>query len=157
MLSPAPQPEDPERSRDPASEEDPDIKVELIDGVFHQLSMDNALVAITADYPGLYPASQVIATEVLTPSFLPCPFLTFANDGILQEAPLRQETEPVAADQQRSVRTSRRKRSAVRMETSPQRYSSYLNFQSDVPRKHLSAHDLYRRKKRSPDCGRGSC
>ena len=59
-----PQPEDPERSQDPASEEDPDIKVELIDGVFHQLSMDNALVAIMADYPGLYPASQVIATEV---------------------------------------------------------------------------------------------
>ena len=47
-----PQPEDPGRSLDPASEEDPDIKVELIDGVFHQLSMDNALVAITADYPG---------------------------------------------------------------------------------------------------------
>ena len=44
-----PQPEDPERSLDPTSEEDPDIKVELIDGVFHQLSMDNALVAITAD------------------------------------------------------------------------------------------------------------
>ena len=57
MLSPAPQPEDPERSQDPASEEDPDIKVELIEGVFHQLSMDNALVAIMADYPGLYPAS----------------------------------------------------------------------------------------------------
>ena len=51
MLSPSPQPEDPERSQDPASEEDPDIKVELIVGVFHQLSMDNALVAITADYP----------------------------------------------------------------------------------------------------------
>ncbi|XBI82845.1 hypothetical protein VPH35_091439 [Triticum aestivum] len=53
-----PQPEDPGRSLDPASEEDPDIKVELIDGVFHQLSMDNALVAITADYPSLSPASQ---------------------------------------------------------------------------------------------------
>ena len=62
-----PQPEDPERSLDPASEEDPDIKVELIDGVFHQLSMDNALVAITADYPGLSPASQVSTTEVTTP------------------------------------------------------------------------------------------
>ena len=91
MLSPAPQPEDPERSRDPASEEDPDIKVELIDGVFHQLSMDNALVAITADYPGLYPASQVIATEVLTPSFLPCLFLTTVYDGAVQEAPLGRE------------------------------------------------------------------
>ena len=30
-----PQPEDPERSLDPDSEEDPDISVELIDGVFY--------------------------------------------------------------------------------------------------------------------------
>ena len=65
--SPAPQPEDPGRSLDPASEEDPDIKVDLIDGVFHQLSIDNGLVAITADYPGLCLASQVSTTEVLTP------------------------------------------------------------------------------------------
>ena len=72
--SPAPQPEDPGRSLDPASEGDPDIKVELIDGVFHQLSMDNALVAITADYPGLCPASQVIMTGVLTPLLRPCVF-----------------------------------------------------------------------------------
>ena len=61
-----PQPEDSGRSLDPAFEEDPDIKVELIDGVFHQLSMDNALVAITADYPGLTTASQVTMTGVLT-------------------------------------------------------------------------------------------
>ena len=39
--------------------------MELIDGVFHQLSKDNGLVAITADYPGLLPASQVTETEVL--------------------------------------------------------------------------------------------
>ena len=38
--------------------------MELSDGVFYQLSNDNALVAITADYPGLLPASQVIETEV---------------------------------------------------------------------------------------------
>ena len=63
----APQPGDPERSLDPASEEDPDIKVELIDGVFHQLSVDNALVAITADYPGIFPASRVTVTEVPIP------------------------------------------------------------------------------------------
>ena len=63
--SPPPQPEDPERSLDPASQEDPDILVELIDGVFHQLSIDNALVAITADYPGILPASQVTETEAL--------------------------------------------------------------------------------------------
>ena len=71
-----PQPKDPERSLDPTSAEYPDIKVELIDGVFHQLSMDNALVAITADYPGLFPASQVTITEVLKPSFDPCSTLT---------------------------------------------------------------------------------
>ena len=59
-----PQPEDPGRSLDPATQEDPDISVELIDGVFYQLSNDNALVAITADYPGLLPASQVTETEV---------------------------------------------------------------------------------------------
>ena len=125
MVSPAPQPEDPERSLDPASEEDLDIKVELIDGVFHQLSMDNALVAIIADYPELYPASQVIVTEVLTPLFLPCSFLTTVYDGALQEAPPRREAEPTAADQQGSDRPSRRKRSAARVETSPQRYSSW--------------------------------
>ena len=67
--SPAPQPEDPGRSLDPPSGEDPDIMVELIDGLFHQLSIDNALVAITADYPGLSPASQVSTAEVLTPLF----------------------------------------------------------------------------------------
>ena len=65
--SPTPQPKDPGRSLDPASEEDPYIKVDLIDGVFHQLSIGNALVAITADYPGLCTASQVSTTEVLTP------------------------------------------------------------------------------------------
>ena len=65
--SPTPQPEDPGRSLDPASGEDPDIMVELIDRVFHQLSIDNALVAITADYPSLSPTSQVSTTEVLTP------------------------------------------------------------------------------------------
>ena len=62
--SPAPQPEDPERSLDPDSQEDLDLCVELIDGVFHQLSKDNSLVAITADYPVLLQASKVTKTEV---------------------------------------------------------------------------------------------
>ena len=122
--SPSPQPEDPDRALDPGLEEDPDIFVELIDRQFYQLSCDDAMVAITADYPGLYPASQVIATEVLTPSFLPCLFLTTVYDGAVQEAPLGREAEPAVADQQRPVRTSRRKRSAARTETSPQRCSS---------------------------------
>ena len=62
--NPPPQPEDPGRSLNPTSQEDSDISVELIDGVFYQLSNDNALVVITADYPGLLLASQVTETEV---------------------------------------------------------------------------------------------
>ena len=62
--SPAPQPEDPERSLEPDSQEDPDLCVELIDGVFHQLSKENSFVAITTDYPGLLPASKVTKTKV---------------------------------------------------------------------------------------------
>ena len=62
-----PQPEDPEQSLNPNPEEDPDISVELIDGVFHQLSKDNTLVAITADYPRIIPASQVTETGVSFP------------------------------------------------------------------------------------------
>ena len=62
--NPPPQPEDPGRSLDPASQEDPNIYLELIDGVFYQGSNDNTLVAITADYHGLVPASQVTETEV---------------------------------------------------------------------------------------------
>ena len=62
--SPPPQTEDPGWSLDPDSQEDPDLCVELIDGVFHQLSKDNTLVAITADYPGLLPVSKVTETEV---------------------------------------------------------------------------------------------
>ena len=65
--NPPPQPEDPGRSLDPTSQEDPDISVELIDGVFHQLSEDNALVAITADYPGLILTPQVPEIKVPVP------------------------------------------------------------------------------------------
>ena len=64
ISSPPPQPEDLERSLNPDSQEDPDLCVELIDWEFHQLSKDNTLVAITADYPGLLPASKVTETKV---------------------------------------------------------------------------------------------
>ena len=55
--------------------------MELIDGVFHQLSKDNALVAITANYPGLVPASQVTETEV--PALKRDPFLCFFGCRII--------------------------------------------------------------------------
>ena len=130
IKSPTPQPEDPGRSLDPASEEDPDIKVDLIDGVFHQLSIDNALVAITADYPSLSLAPQVIVTKVLAPLFHPCAFLTTIYNGVSQEVPSRREAEPAAADPQGSVRPRRRKRGAVRIQTSPQWYSSRPSFRT---------------------------
>ena len=57
--SPAPQPEDHNRALDPGFEEDPDIFVELVEGVFHQASCDDIEVSIIADYPGLLPVSHV--------------------------------------------------------------------------------------------------
>ena len=59
VSSPSPQPEDPDRALNSGLEEDPVIFVELIDRQFYQLSCDDAMVAITADYPGLLPASHV--------------------------------------------------------------------------------------------------
>ena len=71
--NPSPQPEDPNRALDPGLEEDPDIFVELIDRMFYQLSCDGALVAITADYPGLLPSSCVSQAEnsILRREFFP--------------------------------------------------------------------------------------
>ena len=61
--SPSPQAEDPDRALGPGLEEDPDIFMELIDQQFYQLSCDDAMVAITADYSGLLPASHVRKTK----------------------------------------------------------------------------------------------
>ena len=63
IFSPSPQPEDPGRALDPGLKEDPDITVELVNGVFYQASWDGASVAITADYPGLLPVSRVSQTK----------------------------------------------------------------------------------------------
>ena len=59
IFSPSPQPEDPGRALDPGLKVDPDITVELVNGVFYQASWDGALVAITADSPGLLPMLRV--------------------------------------------------------------------------------------------------
>ena len=68
--------------------------MDLIDGVFHQLSKDNALVAITADYPGLIPASQ------------------------------KQEAKPAATSQRGAAGPRGQRRGAVRTEASTQRYGA---------------------------------
>src|SRR3954469_11370713 len=122
-----PQPEDPERSLDPNSEEDPDIAVELIDGVFHQLSKDNTLIAITADYPGLIPASQVIETGVLY-SLKRDSILIYSgvsNDNrILQGRFPRREAEPAAASQQGAAGPRVGKINVVRTEILAQTYNA---------------------------------
>ena len=59
ISSPSPQPEGPERALDPGLEEDPDMTVELVNGIFYRASCDGASVAISVDYPGLLPMSRV--------------------------------------------------------------------------------------------------
>ena len=50
--------------------------------------------------------------------------------------------------QQGSVRPSRRKRSATRTETSPQRYGAPLFFKGRIPRRYINAHNLSRKSAR---------
>ena len=71
--------------------------------------------------------------------------------------PLRQEAEPAATDQTRSVRPSRRNRSAARIETSPQRYGAPLSFKGKTPGRPINAHDSSRRKSvRRTESGEGA-
>ena len=67
VSSPSPQPVDPDRALDSGLEEDLVIFVELIDRQFYQLSCDDAMVAITGDYPRLLPASHVKKPKIPTP------------------------------------------------------------------------------------------
>ena len=64
---PAPQPEDQNRDLDPGYEEDPNIFIELKEGIFYQASYDDTEVAIIADYPGLLPSSHVSTQETSPP------------------------------------------------------------------------------------------
>ena len=75
--SPSPQPEDPDRAIDPRLEEDPIIFVELIDRQSYQLSYDDAMVAITSNYPGLLPAPHVRKTKKSQLQRLGSPFRHF--------------------------------------------------------------------------------
>ena len=154
MNSPPPQPEDPGRSLDPASQEDPDISVELIDGVFYQSSNDNALVAITADYPRLVPASQVTETEVSVlkkGSVLVLLFLLPYNSRVLQGRSSGQRVEPVATSQQGAARRGRRKRPTVRIETPAQRYGASSLLQDIILRGILTPMPSFQEKERLPD------
>ena len=67
---PAPQLEDHNRDEDLGFCEDPDIYIEFDDGVFYQSSLDGSEVAITADYPRLYPLCIVSIRRLLKRSSL---------------------------------------------------------------------------------------
>ena len=67
IYSPAPQLKDHIQDLDPGFEEDPNIFIELKEGVFYQASYDGTKVAIIADYPGLLPSSHVSTQETSSP------------------------------------------------------------------------------------------
>ena len=62
--SPAPQPEDRFQNVGPGYDEDPDIGIELEDGVFYQASHGGIEVAIVADYLDLIPSSDVNTQDI---------------------------------------------------------------------------------------------
>ena len=71
IYSPALEPGNHNRDPDPRYKEDPDIFVELEEGVFYQESYDGTAVPIMADYPGLLPASDVSNQETSPQKELP--------------------------------------------------------------------------------------
>ena len=90
--SPPPQLEDPDRALDPGLKEDPDIFVELIDITFYQLSCDDAMMAIIADYPGLLPASHVRNPESQLLRRIPFYALTYRTHMVFYREGLRDAT-----------------------------------------------------------------
>ena len=83
-------------------------------------------MAITADYPGLVPASQVTETEIptLKKGSVLVLFLFPYNSHVLQGRSSGQKAEPVATSQQGAARLGRLKRSAVRIEAPAQQYGT---------------------------------
>ena len=81
-------------------------------------------MAITADYPGLVPTSQVTETEIptLKKGSVLVLFLWPYNSRVLQGRSSGQKAEPVATSQQGAARPGRLKRSEVRIEAPAQRY-----------------------------------
>ena len=74
--SPPPQPEDHDRALDLRLDEDPDIFMESDGRVFYQASCDDTLVAIIADYPGLFPTTHVSKQETYLSKRIPSFHLT---------------------------------------------------------------------------------
>ena len=69
--------------------------MELKEGFFYQASYDGTEVAITADYPGLLPASYVSSQETFPPKELP----HYASPAALSCAPKgRRSTRHIAPE-----------------------------------------------------------
>ena len=124
ISSPSPQPEDPGRALDLGLEEDPDVTMELVNGVFYQVSCDGASVAIIADYPGLQPRSRVIQTEKTLSSKEDSPqvsCLTLEALCCLQRRRSERGAEPLGTRRPWASESGRLKRKAVRVDTLLQR------------------------------------
>ena len=124
IFSPSPQPEDPGRALDPGLKEDPDIIVELVNGVFYQASWEGASVAITADYLGLLPVSRVSRTEKnLSPEEDSPQALCFTLKAscYLQRRRSERGAEPLGTRRTWASGSGRLKRKVVRVETPLQR------------------------------------
>ena len=97
--------------------------MELIDRTFYQLSCDDAMVAIIADYPRLLPASHVSKTGVPTskkdPLFCTSPI---AHIWCLTGKALGTPCEPAVTHQQGAPKLGRLKRKAFKTESPLQRY-----------------------------------
>ena len=99
--------------------------MELIDRQFYQLSCDDAMVAIMADYPGLLSASHIRKIKKSQLQKLGSPFRHFTyhiHMVFLQGRHSGRHAEPATTRQQEAPRPGRPKRKAVRAETPTQRY-----------------------------------
>ena len=113
-------------------------------------------MAITADYLGLVPTSQVTETEIpaLKKGSVLVLFLLPYNSRVLQGRSSGQKAEPVATRQQGAARPGRLKRSAVRIEALTQRYGTPSLLQDIIYRGILTPMPSFQEKERSPDYSR---
>ena len=102
--------------------------MELEDGVFYQASYDGTEVAITADYPGLLPASHVSNQETSPPKELP----HSASPTALSRAPKGRRSARHAAQEASHKRTapapgksSKRKANDNTLDPSSKRYGFF--------------------------------
>ena len=108
--------------------------------------MDNALVAITADYPGFFPASQVTTTEVLTPSFDPRSILTILYQWCIAGGAFKAGSRTRGG---RPTRVSPAQQAEEECDANRNVAATVWStaiFKGRIPRRYINAHNFSRRK-----------